>query len=253
MYCFRHRPSAFRRSGALQTAAFAVAAVSLYGCASAIAADLPSRKAPIAPIFQSASAYSWTGFYVGAQAGYDWGRDKTREYFTANNQFTGMQWSYPTRGFVGGGHVGYNHQLSSLVVGVEGDFEGTGVKGGFVDPGGSGDMKIDWQGSVRGRLGVAFDRLMIYGTGGVAFAKIGYVYGNPVGPIFENTSSVHTGWTAGAGVAYALTDNISARVEYRHANYGSFRYASQVAFPGILTGEQTPRSNTLRGGVSYKF
>ena len=55
------------------------------------------------------------------------------------------------------------------------------------------------------------------------------------------------------GYTVGSSGNISARVEYRHANYGSFRYASQVAFPGILTGEQTPRSNTLRGGVSYKF
>lgn len=215
------------------------------------AADLPFSR-PIAAPPAAFGAFSWTGFYVGGQIGYDWGRDKTTEYFTATGVFTGMAWSYNTKGFVGGAHAGFNYQLSPVVLGLEADIEGTDIKGGFVDPGGAGRMKIDLQSSVRARVGYAFDRFLIYGTGGVSFANINYVYSNPAGAS-ESTTSLRTGWTAGGGVAYALTDNLIGRLEYRHANYGSFTYDSKVAFPGLLTGKQEPRSNTLRAGLSYQF
>lgn len=248
MVCSSYTASLVARRGGLLLTACA-AAISAGG---ALAADLPSpRYAPAPPA--AIMPYDWTGVYVGLQGGHDWGRDKTTEFFTATGAFTGLSWSYNPKGWAGGGHLGFNYQFSSLVVGVEGDLEKTGIRGGFVDPGGSGVMTMNWQGSLRARIGFAFDRALIYATGGAAVADIKYVYANPVGPISEPTSKVRNGWTLGGGAAYAFTDAISGRLEYRYSDYGRFRYNSVLAFPGLLTGEQEPRVHSLRAGVSYKF
>jgi outer membrane immunogenic protein len=227
-----------------------LAAIALLTASAASAADLPARVPP-APLM-ALPAFTWTGVYVGGQAGYTWGRDRTTEYLTATGAFTGLTWGYDANSFVGGVHAGANYQLGLFVIGGEGDLEAVNARGGFVDPGGLGELKLKWQSSLRARVGVAFDRLHIYGTGGAAFANMRYDYTNPVGPITETTTSWRTGYTIGGGAEFAFTDNLIGRVEYRYSNFGSFRYVSTVAFP-ILTGEQTPRFSTVRAGLSYKF
>lgn len=221
--------------------------LSLAGAAAA--ADLPTRKGPILvapPIF------TWTGAYVGAQAGYSWGRDRTTEFFTANGAFTGMQWRYDANSAFGGLHGGYNAQMGMFVVGAEADVELTDARGGFIDPGGRGVVTQKWQASLRGRAGLAFDRLLVYGTGGAAFTTFKYVYTNPFTGQTEGPTTTRTGYTLGVGAEYAFTDNLTARLEYRHTDFGDFRYVATSAFLG-LTGRQSPRSNALRAGVSYKF
>ena len=238
-----------RRAKLLQ-AAILLAASAAAG-SSAQAADLLLRKSP--PPLIMAQPFTWTGFYVGGQIGYAWGNDRTTEFFTANGAPTGLSWSYNPDGVVGGLHSGYNYQFNSFVVGVEGDIELANNRGGFTDPGGAGTTHVDVQGSLRGRLGYAIDRFLIYGTGGVAIAELKNKYTNPFGPLIENVSKTRTGWTLGGGVEYAFTNSITARVEYRYTDYGSYRNPSKIAFPGILTGEQEPSFQTVRVGVSYKF
>lgn len=218
------------------------------GCADAADLRLPVKAPPMLPI------YSWTGFYVGADVGYAWGRDSTTEYFTGTNTLTGLKWDYAPAGAVGGLYAGGNYQIGAIVLGVETDIEATGIRGGFNDPalGGAGNTKIDWQGSLRGRLGFAADRALFYGTGGLAYANISHTYNNLVAGSVETTSAVRTGWTAGAGVEVALTPNFLARVEYRYTDFGSYRYDSVVTFPG-LTGQQEPRFGTVRVGGAYRF
>src|SRR6266478_172008 len=108
---------------------------------------------------------------------------------------------------------------------------------GFFDPPGAGDTRMDWQGSFRGRAGFAVSKALIYGTGGIAFGNISHTYTNLITGISETTPNIRAGWTAGGGVEVALTPNILARVEYRYTDFGTYRYASVTAFPG-LTGQQ---------------
>src|SRR5450631_1245374 len=137
----------------------------LAAAAPALAADLPYRQAPppieapIVPLF------SWTGLYLGGQIGYGWGTDTLTVYpFGFGTNFT-------PNGVVGGAHVGYNYQINQFVAGLEGDVEGTGISRSFSPGGALYGTSIPVQGSIRGRLGVAFDRVLLYATGGAAFAS----------------------------------------------------------------------------------
>ena len=133
----------------------------------ASAADMPVKAQPMTP---PPAAYNWTGCYLGAQVGYGWGKSKHSfdRGAPADN-------SNP-RGWVSGGRAGCNYQFpsSNFVVGVEGDYEGANLHGDFVNATaatsvGSARMKSD--GSIRGRLGWAWDRSRLYVTGGWAFAR----------------------------------------------------------------------------------
>lgn len=223
----------------------------------AFAADLGS-SAPLPPPLPP--MFSWTGVYAGVQAGYSWERDRTKEFFTQGGSYTGVQFDYHPDTALAGGHVGVNYQFGALVLGAEGDLEAIRARGGFndaggrspVDPGGVGRVRRDWQASVRGRIGYAMDRMMIYATGGAAFSEFDYFFYNPVARAGEGTSKMRTGWTAGIGVNYAITDHLIAGLEYRHTDYGHFDYVAKSAFLG-LTGKQQPTSDAVRASIAYKF
>ncbi|MBN9081596.1 MAG: hypothetical protein BGP04_11360 [Rhizobiales bacterium 62-17] len=208
-------------------------AVALSAMAStAMAADLPRRAPAPAPApMYVAPIFTWTGFYVGGQLGGAW---------SANN----------TNGFIGGGHVGYNYQMNnSFVVGLEGDFEGTSLKGSRAFfPGVLVKNRINWQASIRARAGVAFDRALIYATGGVAFAGLRNELIAP--PFSVSASNTRTGWTIGAGVEYALTNNWSARVEYRYADFGRRNDGFGFLF---ANNNNRVQEHAVRVGVSYRF
>ncbi len=148
-----------------------------------------------------------------------------------------------------------HHEFNNhIVVGAEADFEGSTLRGTFLDPTliGRGSDTIDWQGSARGRLGYAFDHILVYATGGLAFANIKNTYVYVPTDTSESFSAVRTGWTVGGGLDYAITDNWIASVEYRYSQYSKFHNISTVAFPGS-TGTQDLATNMVRLGVSYKF
>lgn len=223
----------------------------------ASAADLPFSAPTPAPLMP---AFTWTGIYAGAQIGYSWETDRTREFYTQGMAYTGVQFDYHPDTALAGGHIGANYQFGALVLGAEGDVEALRARGGFndaggrspVDPGGVGRVSRDWQASVRGRIGYAMDRMMVYGTGGVAFTDFKYNFYNPTVRAGEGTSVSRTGWTAGVGISYAVTDKMIVGVEYRHTDFGKFNYVARSAFLG-LTGVQTPTSDSVRASVSYKF
>lgn len=195
------------------TAAFAFAAAQ-----PTIAADAPVYKGP-AP---AAALFNWTGFYLGGQIGYAWARDRQDLFtnagaflVTTDNSFTG---------FVGGGHAGFNMQSGQLVYGVEVDFEGKSLNTSF--PVGAPfaattfTVKSDWQGSIRGRLGLAVDRALLYATGGVTFANYNHTYTTVPG-FFDSVTKIRTGWTVGAGLEWVLAANWTARAEYRYTDFGT--------------------------------
>lgn len=204
--------------------------------------------------------FTWTGVYAGVQAGYSWERDRTREFYTHDGSYTGVEFKYHPDTALAGGHVGLNYQFGSFVLGAEGDVEVLRARGGFndaggrspVDPGGVGRVSRDWQASVRGRIGYAMDRMMIYATGGAAFTEFDYNFYNPTIRSGEGTTKMRSGWTAGLGVNYAVTDNVILGLEYRYTDYGRFSYVARSAFLG-LTGRQEPTSDSVRASIAYKF
>ncbi|ANY77062.1 hypothetical protein BB934_01545 [Microvirga ossetica] len=206
-----------------------LSSVALLGLATgAMAADLPSRAAP-APMIAAVPVFTWTGFYVGVNAGYGW---------NANDSITvgGLTFDLDDEGgFVGGAQAGYNYQIGSFVVGLEGDIQ-------YADFGGDdrfdfdGDGILDddfntsdWFGTVRARAGVAFDRALIYATGGFAFA--------------DNA----TGWTVGGGLEYAFTNNLSAKIEGLYVNLDQ-----DDNFPGLDL-DNDAEFGVVRAGLNFRF
>lgn len=238
------------------------AAIALMGAftASASASDFGQS----APAYYSAGPYDWSGIYIGGVLGYNWNKDRTSEYYTHNGQprpafdtpgNPHMFFDYEPGGVSGGVKAGVNFQTGSFVYGVETDIEVTDITGGFLDTvenlGASKDKYI-WQGSIRGRLGFAFDRVLVYGTAGFSYAKIQNTYTLvPLG-ISEPIKDTHTGWNIGGGVDYALTDTLIVGVEYRYTEFDTYTNVSRAAFPG-LSGTQEPTSQALRTSLSYKF
>lgn len=208
--------------------------------AAANAADVVEPIAPLDPVVEP-SVYNWTGAYVGAQVGYGWG-GVDRRVLPA-----GFRTVYSSDGFTGGFHAGYNHMIDRFVLGVEGDFDWTGMDGNDNGAGGTLDaVYFQWMASIRGRVGYAIDRTLIYGTGGVAFASIQQMNGTGV-PIKIDEN--YTGWTIGAGIEHAFTDHITTRLEYRYTDFGSQNYAPV----GLAPFRNTIDVHAVRLGVSYKF
>ncbi|MBL8568452.1 MAG: porin family protein [Phreatobacter sp.] len=222
-----------------------VAAVAL--ASGAQAADLGVARAPVAAVVM-VPVFNWSGVFVGAQIGYGWGRNTRENTLPFIN-------SYNSRGLLGGVHLGYNHQINNFVLGVVADIEAAGISGNDAGLGGSIDgARINWQGSLRARAGIAFDRALIYATGGLAFGGINYTTNG--GGLIDSFNRTRAGWTIGGGVEYAFTPNWTAHVEYRYTDFGR---ASSPNFPGNLPvsggfGYQTKTTtHTVRLGVSYLF
>ena len=259
--------------GLLATASFAI------GASAASAADLPVRAAPPAPIVAAVPVFTWTGFYVGVNAGYGWHDNNDSSVFVPAGTFltapgaTGVL-SFGEDsgdGFVGGGQIGYNYQIGSFVVGVEADLQWAdlgGSSGGFVVssftlpptfvPAGTAGG-IDWFGTVRARLGVAFDRALIYATGGFAYG--GADDNNGFGLV--NDDDVRTGWVLGAGVEYAFTDNLTAGIEglwvnLNGDNNGTF-IGTEVTPAGAVVPVSVPGNDddndffVARAKLNFKF
>jgi outer membrane immunogenic protein len=220
----------------------------------AVAADLPSRVPAAAPALVIAPAYKWSGFYLGANAGYGWGHANFNiapgGAWVGDPDLAGVTSAATRRtgidGFVGGLQAGYNWQFGAMVVGVEADVNLSDVSGGFASPtrqgvvtgtySARGDAGSDWFSTVRVRFGFAADRALFYVTGGLAiadnnfshavsFQNVGQVPGLPItgpggGANAASNSTVNYGWTVGAGVEYAVHQNWTAKVEYLYADLG---------------------------------
>jgi outer membrane immunogenic protein len=212
----------------------------------AFAADLPDTKgaplyAPQPPVF------SWTGAYVGGQVGYAWGTTTTNSFVTGTNVSLGGP-SHDDSGVVGGGHVGYNYQINQFILGVEGDVNGADYTGDGLDGlGVSLSHRTAVDGSMRGRAGIVFDRLLVYGTGGVAFASIQNVVG------LDTQTVGRVGWTAGGGAEYAIDNNWSVRAEYRYTDYGHYDLDLLNTSGGLFSDRFHDKDNRIQAGFSYRF
>lgn len=229
----------------------------------ASAADLGVYKPAPQPYL--APAFSWSGFYIGAHAGYGWGSTDTvnQLFFPGGPAFGANSTSFDTDGWLVGGQAGYNYQFSNnLVVGVEGDFAWSDVKGDFnydpLRPEAIAGGKVDYQGTLRLRLGYAIDRFLPYVTGGLAYAHTKGFADNIWGGGDHNTSSKDAwGWALGAGVEYAFTQNISAKVEYIYTRFDDVKSVMPIG-GGAPAGSSNALSSDLtqsavKVGVNYRF
>jgi outer membrane immunogenic protein len=193
------------------------------------AADIP-RKGPV--YTPDAPAYfSWTGFYVGINGGYAWG---TADWPAPPPPSV----SFNTTGFLVGATLGYNYQMGSFVLGAEGDWDFSTIKGSL---GGCCETKVPWIATGRARLGYAWDRWLPYVTGGVAFASI-----KNTGVGSETANKL--GWTAGVGVEYAFMSAWSVKAEYLYADLGSM--TCDACFAGQTVKWKT---SIARAGLNYRF
>ena len=236
-----------------------VAATLAVSAGSALAADLPVRAPAPAPVLVDAP-FSWNGFYVGLHAGYGWTIDDvvgihTRPPFP-NGIFRGDIGSVNPKGFVGGAQAGYNFQYGNIVFGIEDDISfqtGSSSASGIVPVAGlsRARAKLPWFGSVRGRLGFAADRFLVYATGGVGFTNVNYSLSTNAGANFGSVNRTRAGWVGGAGVEYAFTNNITARLEGLYYNVPKFRVRNTVGFRDFT--EATQSHALARVGLNYKF
>jgi len=255
----------------------------------AMAADLPARVEAPAPYIAAIPVFTWTGFYIGVNAGaaFDNNTDPT---FTPSAGLPGSPSLNPAVGanntdFTGGVEAGYNMQVNSFVFGVEGDIDYLGgnnnINGTFNSPAFyhplfpsytiAGATTNHLFGTIRGRLGFAVDRALFYVTGGAAFGgnqaptSVTFNIEPPFGQIpaytfnSQNTSNNEIGAVLGGGIEYAFTNNWSAKVEYLHTFYGKKNvvYANGVSFGGVpqtftLSGDSLD-TNIVRVGLNYKF
>ncbi len=233
---------------------------------SAFAADLPSRRAP--PVYAPPPpipVFTWTGFYVGGQVGGEFG--KSNAFAFGNATGIGLAANSASKsGVIGGGHVGYLFSTQSLpvlnvlggfgtggVFGIEGDVDGTSARANYLLGNIANSARENIQGSVRGRLGVAFDRVLVYGTGGVAFGGLQNNYLNTTTGAFDSVSRTRVGYTVGGGVEYAFTNNLSLRVEYRFTDFGRFADNLGNSTGGTVNVSHRETDNRVQAGFSYKF
>ena len=258
----------------------------------AFAADLSVKARPMpAPI----PVWTWDGFYIGINGGYSWGRSRTDvNYF---NTVTGApiippagsitDASFNLDGGLFGGQIGYNWQSSSFVFGLEADAQWSGQKGSaaflcsaagllpgacfpgstFLPVGTLGvalavDQKLEWFGTVRGRLGVlASPSWLLYVTGGLAFGEVQtdtvLTSINALGAIVAtagSSSKTHAGWTIGGGIEGNLGGNWTAKAEYLYMDLGTFD--TTVTVPAALIGANISSrvtDNIFRVGINYHF
>lgn len=213
-------------------------------CSAAVAADLPVNR----PIYKAVPApvFNWTGFYVGGTVGYGWGDNRHR------NQFLNIGTdSFDVDGFVGGVTLGVNWQAPGTrwVLGLEFDASLSGISGVLPVAPGFGcangcTTDVKWFGTFRGRVGYAFDRSLLYVTGGLAF---GEVEGSILGA-FPAGSETLTGWTAGLGGEFAIAPRWSMKLEYLYVDLGNAVYAS---FFNLAA--ENVEFHVVRAGLNYRF
>ncbi|MBN9021125.1 MAG: porin family protein [Rhizobiales bacterium] len=200
----------------------------MVGVGGASAADIYAPPPAAEVIYNPAPAFSWTGGYVGGLVGYGWGNAKVKGGPSLDPD-----------GWLGGIYGGYNFQTNNMVVlGVEGDFALNGAE----DKANGVRIENNWNSTLRARAGIAFDRFMLYGTGGLAVGNINAKIANG-----GSNSGTHAGWTVGAGMEAAITPNVIGRLEYRYTDYGTNIYdtapKTKVDF----------NSSQVMVGIGYKF
>jgi outer membrane immunogenic protein len=217
------------------------------------AADLPMGVPPAPP--PVAVAYNWSGFYLGGNLGATFANLSEVATITGG-PFAGTTLPNNSSGsaIVAGVQGGYNWQADRAVFGIEADFDFSGLTAKSPTSA-TTSVKTTWPAlsTVRGRIGAAFDRLLIYGTGGVAFNDMQTKITAPgLGTVY-NASQFNTGWTVGVGIDYAYAPNWIVRAEYLYVDTDLSLSGALTGSGGTLTYTGPLKQNVIRTGFNYKF
>jgi len=223
---------------------FAGIAAVVLGSATALAADMPVKAAPApAPVF------NWTGFYGGANGGYGWNVDPILAD-TAVGPIPGAK----PNGWFGGGQLGYNWQTTpNWVWGIETDLQGADISDSKVAAPGVlfNSSRLTYFGTVRGRIGYAMDRTLLYFTGGFAY---GHLH-DEICCALRTFNGTATGYALGGGLEYKLNPAWSVKLEYQYLNFGhndaTLAGVSACTLAGVVCREDA--FHTVRLGLNYKF
>lgn len=222
---------------------------------SAFAADLP-RPAPVyvSPPPPARVIYNWSGFYVGVNFGGGFSRQDT-SLVVAGTGATVATGNVSPRGIIVGDQIGYNWQAGQWVFGAEADFQGSLQKGdGTLNGGGASvsySSRLRWFGTVRGRVGMAFDRFLPYVTAGWAFGR-GSLDGTSASVQFNQDKS-YSGWTVGGGAEWAFLRNWSAKAEYLYINFGDGPTSLAATGPSVNITSGKLTTHIARVGLNYHF
>lgn len=240
-------------------------AIALGGVCSAHAADLAARPYTKAPPMMVEPVYNWTGFYIGADAGYGWGRDRHTDLTPGGGFWTdgitnGDAQTISPKGAVYGGQIGYNWQFSNWVFGLEGQFNGADIKRTeasiFFPATDSLRSKIDFYTTVTGRIGYAFNNWLPYIKGGYAGAQLKTTNFDIFGDSL-NHSQWQSGFVVGGGLEYAFAGNWIVGVEYNYMDFGRKNFTGVDSPVGIFAGTESFKDHltisTVTGRISYKF
>lgn len=227
----------------------AALATLLGGVSGAMASDLPHRPVPVV----QPPAFTWTGCYIGVNAGLGWSNSGTINISDPIVGNTSIN-TAGTTGFVGGGQIGYNWQHQRWVFGLETDIQYSDLKSGVAWAAyewfGYSSSNSQYFGTVRGRVGYAFDRTLFYVTGGLAYGGLNSNW-------WHGTTS-NTGWTLGGGIEYAFTDNWTGRIEGLYVDLNSGTHTGSHTRNGVLgtynvSGTSGEGGGVVRAAVNYKF
>ena len=234
---------------------------------SALLAALSVASSAQAADLAAAPAYDWTGFYLGANAGVAWNQSTVEDrafYLNTGAPASPLDNTLDSSQavFTAGGLLGYNYQIDRIVLGAETDFNYVGFNEDNTDHllfenleyTTKTSFEADWFGTIRGRLGFAFDNVLVYGTGGAAYGRM-----NAKGSITNSNGdswkgsadATNWGWTVGGGAEYGV-DNWSLGLEYLYVDLGNGDY-SATARNGILKGSADYAFSTVRATVKYRF
>ncbi|MEY2479935.1 MAG: outer rane immunogenic protein [Verrucomicrobiota bacterium] len=234
--------------------------------------EVMAAPAPSCPI-------NWSGFYLGLNGGYSWGSADTNfdplpdaaSFFSIEP----ITLQPDPSGAIGGGQIGYNFQWNWLVLGVETDFQGSGLDGSdsrspIIDITGAANsagtfiessQRTDWFGTARAKIGVTpFCRLLLYVTGGLAYGHVNYEantdFTDQAGPFYLSSfETTKVGWTVGGGLEYALSNHWSLKAEYLYYDLGDESATAQASDgrPFAMHYNWETTANVVRGGLNFKF
>jgi outer membrane immunogenic protein len=233
----------------------AVAALMAVAPAAAFAADIAVVRRPPPPPPAPAPMpyyYNWTGFYIGGNVGGAW------ESTTIDDPFFGANFSNNRSGFIGGGQVGYNWQLSpNFVFGIEGTFDGTDIRSDETAMSLSGDLlassaKVDWIATVAARFGLAVNNWLFYGKAGGGWVRDTVTLTDLSNGLSISQSDSKGGWLAGAGIEYGISPQWTVRIEYDHLGLNS-QTNQGLTFNPFDTVSVSRHFDMVTAGLNYRF
>jgi outer membrane immunogenic protein len=226
-----------------------------------IAADIPVRMPTKMPPPIVAAPVSWSGFYIGVNAGYAWGHARATDSPASNGvcwATCGTRWGPDVDGFTGGVQAGWNIQVQNWVLGIEGDVGHLGLKGSAADPINDDQLFVTTRGgtfaTLRGRGGVLFTpTVLVYGTGGLIYANLRTHVVRTI-TNFKTDNADPWGWTAGGGVEVRFGPAWSGKLEYLRYDLGSDRVQGPIGATGITQFFPVKQTgNIVRAGLNYHF